>query len=669
MNTIGTIFSFFTLVLVVLSQNVAQGDIVAGYVPGISGMISIDDASCLNDELRNDASLSNPLECARTCQDGQTKTCYYKFVIERYPVNGKACDSCMPNITNTLCPNCQCVPGDGIQRMALTVNRMIPGPTVQVCKGDYVVVDVVNQMPSDSVTVHWHGIFQNGSPHQDGVPHLTQCPILMHNTFRYQFYANNSGTHLWHAHTALQKLDGIFGSFIVRDPPEHDPHSHLYDFDLANHVILMNDWFPEESISRFPGRRAGLIRQHAESILINGKGRYADRTGATTNISAEVITVEANKRYRFRLINSICTVCPGQFTIEGHKLTVIATDGQPIKPVVVDSIISLAGERYDFIVTTNQKPGAFWIQVRALDECVENSVQQLAVLQYEGAVRTPKTEEPTYFHPLPSKVTLDVAGIGCFNSAPGQVCISEVTQAVPVDPIILKEPDVKLVLPIGVHNYEDEEIFTPNTYNNFLVPSPRKTVTMWMNNISSLSPPAPPLTQLEDIPAGHICNADNLPPKCNSTSVCPCIHVIKIPLNAVVEVALIDEFDVPMLRHPFHLHGYAFHVVGMGQPLGPMGKGARKLTAEYFKYLDERNQLKRNLISPPGKDTIPIPNNGYTIFRFRADNPGFWIFHCHELFHVMGGMELTFQVGEVTDFPKAPENFPRCGNFRPKIRV
>ena len=56
-----------------------------------------------------------------------------------------------------------------------------------------------------------------------------------------------------------------------------------------------------------------------------------------------MITVGANHRYRFRLINSFCTVCPGELTIEGHSLTVIATDGQPIEPTVVNSIVSLAG--------------------------------------------------------------------------------------------------------------------------------------------------------------------------------------------------------------------------------------------------------------------------------------------------------------------------------------
>lgn len=51
------------------------------------------------------------------------------------------------------------------------------------------------------------------------------------------------------------------------------PHK-LYDYDLANHVIIVNDWLREESTTRLPGRRAGKIGRAAETFLINGKGRF-----------------------------------------------------------------------------------------------------------------------------------------------------------------------------------------------------------------------------------------------------------------------------------------------------------------------------------------------------------------------------------------------------------
>lgn len=137
-----------------------------------------------------------------------------------------------------------------------------------------------------------------------------------------------------------------------------------------------------------------------------------------------MITVDANNRYRFRFINSFCTICPGQLTVEGHNLTVIAMDGQFVEPVTVDSIVSLAGtmskkmigivdyrfvrlisliftgERYDFVINTDQIPGAYWIQLRGLDSCA--STLQLAVLQYVGESSTPRTNEPTSANLLPA---------------------------------------------------------------------------------------------------------------------------------------------------------------------------------------------------------------------------------------------------------------------------
>lgn len=65
-------------------------------------------------------------------------------------------------------------------------------------------------------------------------------------------------------------------------------------------------------------------------------------TGPSSN-NTSIITVDANESYRFRLVNSFCGTCSAILTIEGHSLIVIATDGRPIKPTVVNSIVSFAG--------------------------------------------------------------------------------------------------------------------------------------------------------------------------------------------------------------------------------------------------------------------------------------------------------------------------------------
>lgn len=95
-----------------------------------------------------------------------------------------ACQVCTPNATNTVWSSCQCVLADGVERGILTANRMIPGPSIQVCEGDKVVIDVENHMEGMEVTLHWHGIWQRGSQYYDGVPFVTQCPIQQGNSFR-----------------------------------------------------------------------------------------------------------------------------------------------------------------------------------------------------------------------------------------------------------------------------------------------------------------------------------------------------------------------------------------------------------------------------------------------------------------------------------------------------
>lgn len=83
------------------------------------------------------------------------------------------------------------------------------------------------------------------------------------------------------------------------------------------------------------------------------------------------------------------------------------------------------------------------------------------------------------------------------------------------------------------------------------------------------------------------------------------------------------------------------------------------------KQLDRYNLLKRNLVRPPVKDTVTIPDGGYTIVRFEAYNPGFWLFHCHIEFHAEIGMALVIKVGDNDEMLPVPKNFPSCHDYMP----
>ncbi|XP_046993056.1 laccase-4 [Schistocerca americana] len=636
--------------------------------PGAAaGLRTIDFGSRALSELRRNPSLSAPDECARACrEDEPPRICYYHFTLELYNVLGAACQVCTPNATNTVWSHCQCVLADGVERGILTVNRMLPGPSIQVCENDKVVIDVENAMDGQEVTIHWHGVWQRGSQYSDGVPFVTQCPIQQGNTFRYQFTASNAGTHFWHAHTGLQKLDGLYGSIVVRQPPSQDPNSHLYDYDLTTHVVLISDWMHESANERFPGRLAVNPGQEPDNVLINGRGQFQDpNTGFVTNTPLEIFTMTPGRRYRFRLINSFATVCPAQFTIEGHPLVIIATDGEPVQPVAVNTIISFSGERYDFVITADQPVGAYWIQVRGLGECGNRRVQQLGVLRYARGPYEPLTQRPTYDVGLPQGVVLNPLDAICNTDRQDAVCINQLRNARHVDRGILQErPDVKIFLPFRFLFYRPEELFVPHVYNRYLVAPNGDHVISLVDEISFQFPPSPPLSQIDDIPPEQFCNGDNRPADCGAN--CMCTHKVDVPLNAIVEVVLVDEVQQPNLSHPFHLHGYAFNVIGMGRS---PDRNVKKINLKHALDLDRRGLLHRQFNHPPAKDTIAVPNNGYVVFRFRADNPGYWLFHCHFLFHIVIGMNLIVHVGTHADLPPVPAGFPRCGDFLPPIEL
>lgn len=167
----------------------------------------------------------------------------------------------------------------------LAINRQLPGPAIQVCVNDIVVIDVSNHMDGTATSIHWHGMTQKNTPFSDGVPFVTQCPIHHGNTFRYIYRANDVGTHFYHSHSGLQKSNGIYGPIIVQIPDEMQRHNH----DHTEFILLVSDWMHEYAEQFFPElpNRLALYR----SVLINGRGVYFDVSGALSNDFVRQINV------------------------------------------------------------------------------------------------------------------------------------------------------------------------------------------------------------------------------------------------------------------------------------------------------------------------------------------------------------------------------------------
>ena len=96
----------------------------------------------------------------------------------------RACFDCPANKTD--CAREHCIPIDGHRRLIQVANRLLPGPSIQVCENDTVAVNVINKLRSGQVTsIHWHGILQKNTVYMDGPSMIVQCPIMEHNSFEY----------------------------------------------------------------------------------------------------------------------------------------------------------------------------------------------------------------------------------------------------------------------------------------------------------------------------------------------------------------------------------------------------------------------------------------------------------------------------------------------------
>ena len=106
-------------------------------------------------------------------------------------------------------------------------NGTFPGPTIQVVDGDKVRIVVHNNLP-EPTTLHLHGLELTNS--MDGVPHLTQRPIMPGKTGVYELTLHQTGTYFYHAHDAMQEVMGSVGLFIIHPKTNWRP---AVDHDFA----------------------------------------------------------------------------------------------------------------------------------------------------------------------------------------------------------------------------------------------------------------------------------------------------------------------------------------------------------------------------------------------------------------------------------------------------
>ncbi|OQE28924.1 hypothetical protein PENFLA_c004G08458 [Penicillium flavigenum] len=233
---------------------------------------------------------------------------------------------------------------DGYERQMLVFNGSYPGPRLEANWGDMLLIHVTNELTNNGTAVHWHGIRQQGNNQYDGVPGVTQCPIAPGESMTYKFRAAQYGTSWYHSHWSLQLSDGLYGPLIIYGPATAD-----YDVDLG--PIFMTDWYHQSAFILWAqsGMYGGFPVRHnavAPNGLINGTNTFPcddsnDPACLGTGKRSETV-IQKGKKYRLRLLDAQADGWM-KFSIDGHKLTVIAADLVPIVPYQTDSVILTSG--------------------------------------------------------------------------------------------------------------------------------------------------------------------------------------------------------------------------------------------------------------------------------------------------------------------------------------
>ncbi len=199
---------------------------------------------------------------------------------------------------------------------ALGYNKQWPGPTLRVKQNDRVKVNFTNNL-KEATGVHFHGV-EFDDFFQDGVPFVTQKPIVPGATYTYEFTAKNAGSLMYHSHhNATDQVGrGLLGAFIV------EPKTPTVKYD-REYVWISND--------------------QLGGFSINGHG-----FPATVPVLAAV-----GEKVLIRFMNEGVMMHP--WHSHGYTMHVVARDGHPLGSAAFDcdTLGVNPGERWDVAIKAN----------------------------------------------------------------------------------------------------------------------------------------------------------------------------------------------------------------------------------------------------------------------------------------------------------------------------
>jgi FtsP/CotA-like multicopper oxidase with cupredoxin domain len=221
-------------------------------------------------------------------------------------------------------------PGTFVDAMAF--NDQIPGPVIRVSYGDKVRILLQNQMSQPTV-LHLHGMTVPNA--MDGVPYITQDPIMPGGYFSYEFTVKDPpGMYVYHSHfnSTEQVGKGLYGALYV------DPEGGRWPYRAA-------EVDPRTGAMTL----GGLVHVDDEYTLFLGDGPLGYVLNGKGFPATQPFTAKTGDWVLIHIANDGAMLHP--MHLHGYHFEVVGEDGFPLaNPYMADTLVVAPGQRFDVLV-------------------------------------------------------------------------------------------------------------------------------------------------------------------------------------------------------------------------------------------------------------------------------------------------------------------------------
>ena len=549
---------------------------------------------------------------------------------------------------------------------ALTVNGGIPAPTLEFTEGDDAEILVKNEIKNDEVSIHWHGILL--PPEEDGVAYVNTPPIHPGTSRLFKFKLRQSGTYWYHSHTGVQEQKGVYGAFIIH------PKKKAFDYDKEA-VVVLSDWsdenadqivrnlrkdgefylYKKDSMRSYIGAiQAGGLKNHLynewtrmggmdlsdvgyDAFLINGKR------------DSQLLVAHPGEKVRIRIINAAASSY-FYVSLAGLPMTVVSADGVDIEPVRAKELLMGMAETYDVLFTvpfdhknyelraTVQDVTGYasgWIGMNEKVYAPNKPLPDMYAAMdhgshgghgdhsggdhagHEGHVATQSDDE----HEHHGSHQMNHGSHGSHDhqhmdhSAHADHS-AHTAKSKPAKAFVPEKPK-----PLGPIDWstQSDAMLRQNGAPRNLKPKGPILESLTVDSLRSIEPTTLPKdAKVHDVKIVLDGDMERYIWHLNGKA----IHEDRLLLINKGELVRFTFVNDTMMHHPMHFHGHFFRVVNENGEYSPL------------------------------KHTVDVPPHQTRTIEFYANEPGQWMLHCHNLYHMKTGMA---RVVRYNDFKLTPE--------------